>query len=62
MIDGLTRIERKLKKMEQAFKEATGYKKKQIEFRILCYKREHFSKTFWDSKTRGTYRKKGKLK
>lgn len=59
MIDGLTKVERKLKRMEIAFKEAKGYKKKQLEFRILDFKRKHFPKTFWN---KGTYIKKGETK
>lgn len=55
-IDGLTSLERQLKKLNMAYDEADGYKKNQLECKIKVFKLKHFPKVFWESK-KGTYRK-----
>lgn len=60
-IDGLTSLERQLKKMNIDYDEASGYKKNQFECKIKMFKLKHFPKVFWESK-KGTYRKPKKDK
>ncbi|MCI9585253.1 MAG: hypothetical protein HFH45_01285 [Bacilli bacterium] len=54
-IDMLSPVERKLKKLELAVKEKTGYKKEQAEFKLINFKRLHFPSKKWVGKEKGTY-------
>lgn len=54
-IDLLSPVERKLKKLTLEVQEKTGYKKKQAEFKLINFKRLHFSAKKWIGKEKGTY-------
>lgn len=52
--------EKKLKKLEEQYSKATGYKKDQLISKINRFKNKLFPKVFWDSSKKGTYKKRGK--
>ena len=54
----LAKIKRKKEKLENEYANAVGYKKNQISTKLYDLKCKYFPKLFWDSKVKGTYRKK----
>lgn len=55
-IDMLTPVERKHKRLKLNAEEATGYKRKQVKYKLINFERVYFPKVFWGGK-KGTYRK-----
>lgn len=53
-IDGLTPLQRGLKRRKEKAKSESGYKKIQRECDKEMFERNHFPKTFWES-SKGTY-------
>lgn len=54
----LAKVKRKKETLENEYANATGYKKRQLLTKIYELNKKYFPKMFWDSKSKGTYRKK----
>lgn len=52
------KVKRKKETLENKYANVTGYKKRQLLTKIYELNKKYFPKMFWDSKSKGTYRKK----
>lgn len=52
------KVKRKKETLENEYANATGYKKRQLLTKLYEWNNKYFPKVFWDSKAKGTYRKK----